>query len=47
MTWRSVLRRIRVLRAIEELAAGDRPVTTIAFIVGYGHCLRSTRRSGS
>lgn len=36
MTWRSVLRRMRVLRAIEELAAGDRPVTTIAFIVGYG-----------
>ncbi|MBV1849324.1 AraC family transcriptional regulator [Catellatospora tritici] len=35
MTWRAVLRRMRVLRAIEELAAGDTPVTTIAFRVGY------------
>jgi AraC-like DNA-binding protein len=35
MTWRAVLRRMRVLRAIEELAAGDTPVTTIAFAVGY------------
>jgi AraC-like DNA-binding protein len=35
MTWRAVLRRMRVLRAIEELAAGDAPVTTIAFAVGY------------
>ncbi|MGC9667360.1 helix-turn-helix domain-containing protein [Planosporangium sp. 12N6] len=35
MTWRAALRRMRVLRAIEELAAGDTPVTTIAFLVGY------------
>lgn len=35
MTWRAVLRRMRVLRAIEELAAGDTPVTRIAFMVGY------------
>jgi AraC-like DNA-binding protein len=35
MTWRAVLRRMRVLRAIEELAAGDMPVTKIAFSVGY------------
>lgn len=36
MTWRAVLRRMRVLRAIEELASGDTPITTIAFTVGYG-----------
>jgi AraC-like DNA-binding protein len=35
MTWRAALRRMRVLRAIEELAAGDTPVTKIAFLVGY------------
>ncbi|GLH96300.1 AraC family transcriptional regulator [Phytohabitans aurantiacus] len=35
MTWRAVLRRMRVLRAIEHLAAGDTPVTSIAFLVGY------------
>jgi AraC-like DNA-binding protein len=35
MTWRAVLRRMRVLRAIEELATGDTPVTTIAYMVGY------------
>jgi AraC-like DNA-binding protein len=35
MTWRAVLRRMRVVRAIEELAAGDTPVTKIAFTVGY------------
>lgn len=35
MTWRAVLRRVRVLAAIEELAAGDTPVTAIAFRVGY------------
>ena len=35
MTWRAVLRRMRVLRAIEELAASDTPVTKIAFTVGY------------
>ncbi|WUH89521.1 AraC family transcriptional regulator [Streptomyces sp. NBC_00433] len=35
MTWRAALRRMRLLRAIEELAAGDTPVTEIAFTVGY------------
>lgn len=35
MTWRAVLRRMRVLRAIEELAAGDTPITKVAFLVGY------------
>jgi AraC-like DNA-binding protein len=35
LTWRAVLRRMRVLRAIEELAAGDTPVTKIAYLVGY------------
>jgi transcriptional regulator GlxA family with amidase domain len=35
MTWRAALRRMRVLRAIEELAAGDTPITTIAFRIGY------------
>jgi AraC-like DNA-binding protein len=35
MTWRAILRRMRVLRAIEELAADETPVTTIAFRVGY------------
>jgi AraC-like DNA-binding protein len=35
MTWRAVLRRMRVLRAIEELAAADTPITKIAFLVGY------------
>jgi AraC-like DNA-binding protein len=35
MTWRAVLRRMRVLRAIEELAAGPDSVTTIAHAVGY------------
>ncbi|GAA0814605.1 AraC family transcriptional regulator [Spirilliplanes yamanashiensis] len=35
MTWRAVLRRMRILRAVEELAAGDTPVTAIAFGVGY------------
>ena len=35
MTWRAVLRRMRVLRAIEELAAADTPITKIAFMVGY------------
>lgn len=35
MTWRAVLRRMRVLSAIEELAASDTPVTKIAFMVGY------------
>ena len=35
MTWRAVLRRMRVLRAIEDLAAGQDSVTTIAHAVGY------------
>ena len=36
MTWRATLRRMRVLRAVERLAADDTPVTTIAHEVGYG-----------
>ena len=35
MTWRAVLRRMRVLRAVERLAAGEDSVTTIAHQVGY------------
>ncbi len=35
MTWRTVVRRMRVLRAIEELAQGEDSVTTIAHAVGY------------
>ena len=35
MTWRAGLRRMRVLRAIEELARADIPITKIAFAVGY------------
>jgi AraC-like DNA-binding protein len=35
MTWRGVLRRMRVLRAVERLAEGDDSVTTIAHQVGY------------
>jgi AraC-like DNA-binding protein len=35
MTWRAVVRRMRVLRAVEELAGGDASVTAIAFATGY------------
>lgn len=35
MTWRAVLRRMRVLRAVEELAGGEDSVSTIAHRVGY------------
>ena len=35
MTWRAVVRRMRVLRAIEALASGEDSVTTIAHAVGY------------
>jgi AraC-like DNA-binding protein len=35
MTWRAVLRRMRVLRAIEELATSEDSVATIAHAVGY------------
>jgi AraC-like DNA-binding protein len=35
MTWRAVLRRMRVLRAVEMLAAAEDSVTTIAHGVGY------------
>ncbi len=35
MTWRAVLRRMRVLEAISMLAAGEQSVTTIAHAVGY------------
>jgi AraC-like DNA-binding protein len=36
MTWRATVRRMRVLRAVERLAADDTPITTIAHEVGYG-----------
>lgn len=35
MTWRAALRRLRVLRAIEQLAGTDHSVTQIAMDVGY------------
>jgi transcriptional regulator GlxA family with amidase domain len=35
MTWRAALRRLPVLRAIEQLAGTEHPVTQIAFDVGY------------
>jgi AraC-like DNA-binding protein len=35
MTWRAVLRRMRILRAVEMLAADADSVTTIAHRVGY------------
>jgi transcriptional regulator GlxA family with amidase domain len=35
MTWRGALRRLRMLRAIELLAATDHTVTQIAMDVGY------------
>ena len=35
MTWSAALRRMRILRAIEMLAADDASVTTIAMRVGY------------
>jgi AraC-like DNA-binding protein len=35
MTWRAVLRRLRVLHAIEQLAAKEHSVTTVAHAVGY------------
>lgn len=35
MSWRQTLRRIRVMRAVEALAAGDAPITEIALSVGY------------
>ena len=47
MTWRAALRRMRVLRAIEELAADDTPVTKIAYMVGYSSRRRSTPPSRS
>jgi AraC-like DNA-binding protein len=35
MTWRALVRRMRVLRAVERLAAGEESVTSIAHEVGY------------
>lgn len=35
MTWQQALRKLRMIRAIEELAATDAPVTQVAFAVGY------------
>lgn len=36
MTWREVLRHIRIMKAVEQLATTDAQVTEIAFSVGYG-----------
>lgn len=36
MTWREVLRRIRIIKAVEALATTDASVTEIALAVGYG-----------
>jgi AraC-like DNA-binding protein len=35
MSWGQVLRRIRIMRAVEALASGNAPVTEIALSVGY------------
>jgi transcriptional regulator GlxA family with amidase domain len=35
MTWRQVLCRIRMMRAVEALAGSEMSVTEIAFLVGY------------
>lgn len=35
MTWRAVLRRMRIMAAVEKLADDDLPITAIAFSVGY------------
>jgi AraC-like DNA-binding protein len=35
MTWRAALRRLRILRAIEQLADTEDPVTRVAMDVGY------------
>lgn len=35
MSWQQVLRRIRVMRAVERLAGSNSPVTEIALSVGY------------
>lgn len=35
MTWRQALRQMRMIRAIEELAASDQPITNVALSVGY------------
>jgi len=35
MTWREVLRRIRIIRAVEALASSDASITEIALMVGY------------
>lgn len=36
MSWRATLRRMQVLRAVEQPAADDTPITAIAHQVGYG-----------
>jgi AraC-like DNA-binding protein len=36
MTWREVLRHIRIIKAVELLATTDAQITEIAFSVGYG-----------
>ena len=36
MTWREVLRTIRIMKAVELLATTEAPITEIAFATGYG-----------
>ncbi|MEP1614050.1 MAG: AraC family transcriptional regulator [Roseobacter sp.] len=36
MTWREVLRHIRIMKAVEELATTDWQITQVALSVGYG-----------
>lgn len=36
MTWREVLRHIRIMKAVEQLATTDEQITEIALSVGYG-----------
>jgi AraC-like DNA-binding protein len=36
MTWREVLRNIRIMKAVEQLATTDEQITEIALSVGYG-----------
>ncbi len=36
MTWREVLRHVRIMKAVEELATTDAQITQVALSVGYG-----------
>ncbi len=47
MSWREVLRRIRIIRAIEQLSTSDKKITSVALDVGYGPSPRSMLHSVS